>query len=60
MRMLPFHFLITEGSMGVGPITLQEAESEPIKSISVLFPDELWDVLVEQPNIYVAQKQRNT
>lgn len=46
--------------MGVGPITLQEAESELIKFISVVFPDELWDVLVEQPNIYVAQKQRNT
>ena len=27
---------------------------------SLLFPQELWDVLVEQTNIYVAQKQRKS
>ena len=43
-----------------GPVTLQVTESEPYDFFSLLFPEELWDVLVEQTNIYVAQKQRKS
>lgn len=43
-----------------GPITLLEADSEPVNFFSLLFPEELWDILVEQTNLYVAQKQRKT
>ena len=43
-----------------GPVTLQVTEPEPYDFFSLLFPEELWDVLVEQTNIYVAQKQRKS
>lgn len=42
-----------------GPISLLEANSEPVNFFSLVFPEELWDVLVEQTNLYVAQKQKN-
>ena len=43
-----------------GPVTLLEADSEPVNFFSLVFPEELWDILVEQTNLYVAQKQRKT
>ena len=57
IRMLLFHSLILEDNM---VRSLQVTESEPYDFFSLLFPEELWDVLVEQTNIYVAQKQRKS
>ena len=43
-----------------GPVTLQVTESEPYDCFSLLFPEELWDVSVEQTSIYFAQRQRKS
>ena len=40
-----------------GLVTLQVTESEPYDFFSLLFREELWDVLVEQTNIYVAHAE---
>ena len=45
---------------GHGPVTLQVTESEPYDFFSPLFSEELWDVLVEQTNIHIAQKLRKS
>ena len=58
MRMLLFHFLNTEGSTAL--FLFWKLTLEPVNFFSLVFPEELWDVLVEQTNLYVAQKQRKT
>ena len=57
MRMLLFYFLILEDNMVLSPFKLPSLSHD---FFSLLFPEELWDVLVEQTNIYVAQKQRKS
>lgn len=56
MRTLLFHFLTTESSMALLPF--RKLTLSPSIFFSLVSPDELWDVSMEQTNISVVQKQR--
>ena len=43
-----------------GPSNLLPLDSEPFQFFEMIFPDHLWDILVEQTNLYVRQKNRKT